>query len=99
MPPKRKPFDAATKQGTGRQYLLDTFAHASGDDLLNQGRATFTEQGPNETFRSSSWAGVTNENPKIMMYILQLFYCKAGKSLRRLVLLAMKKYFNVRLDG
>ena len=31
--------------------------------------------------------------------ILQYFYCKAGKSVRRLVLLAMKKYFNVRLDG
>ena len=33
------------------------------------------------------------------MYILQYFYCKAGISVRRLVLLAMKKYFNVPLDG
>ena len=45
--------------------------------------------------------GVTNENPKMRMYIiiLQYFYCNAGKSVRRLVLLAMKKYLNVRLDG
>ena len=37
-------------------------------------------------------------NTKMRMYIilLQYFYCKA---VRRLVLLAMKKYFNVRLDG
>ena len=33
------------------------------------------------------------------MYILQSLYFKAGKSVRRLVRLAMKKYFNVRLDG
>ena len=33
------------------------------------GRATFSERGPDETFRSSSWAGVTNENPKMGMYI------------------------------
>ena len=30
---------------------------------------------------------------------LQYLYCKAGISVRRLVLLAMKKYFNVLLDG
>ena len=64
-----------------------------------QGRATFSERGPDETFRSSSWAGVTNENPKMRTYILQCFYCETGKSVRRLVLLAMKKYFNVRLVG
>ena len=39
------------------------------------------------------------ETPKMRLYILQYFYCKAGKSMRRLVLLAMEKYFNVRLDG
>ena len=44
---------------------------------------------------------VTNENTKMRMsaYILQYFYCKAGKSMRRLVLLAMKEYVNVRPDG
>ena len=30
---------------------------------LNQSRATFSERGPDETFQSSSRAGVTNENP------------------------------------
>ena len=35
MAPKRKPFGAATKQGTGRQYLMDNFSDASGDNLLN----------------------------------------------------------------
>ena len=46
-------------------------------------------------------ARVTNENTKMRMhaYILQNFYYKAGKSMRRLVLLAMKEYVNVRLDG
>ena len=34
-----------------------------------QGRATFSERGPDEIFRSSSWAGVTKENPKMGMYI------------------------------
>ena len=69
--------------------------------ILDQGRATFSERGSDETFRSSSWAGVSNENPKMRMYIpyYNTFICKAGKSVRRLVVLAMKKYFNVRLDG
>ena len=67
--------------------------------VLMQWRATFSEWGPDETFRSSSWAGVTSENTKMRMYILQYFYCKAGKSVIRLVLLAMKKYVNIRLDG
>ena len=94
--------------------------------LVDQGRATFSEQGPgpapaagpDETFRSSSWAGVTNENPKRPIYYNTSssssdccagqrstphshtsFYCKAAKSMRRLVLLAMKKSVNVRLDG
>ena len=62
--------------------------------LYIQDQATFSELGPDETFRSSSGAGVTNENPNMRMYILQYFYCKAGKSVRRLVLLAMKKYFS-----
>ena len=46
-------------------------------------------------------ARVTNENTKMRMYAytLQNFYYKAGKSMRRLVLLAMKEYVNVRLDG
>ena len=35
MTPKRKRFDAATKQGTGRQYLMDNLSDASGDNLLN----------------------------------------------------------------
>ena len=43
---------------------------------LHQGRATFSERGPDETFRSSSWAGVTNENHKMRMLY---FCCKAGK--------------------
>ena len=34
-----------------------------------QGRATFSERGSDETFRSSSWAGVSNKNPKMRMYI------------------------------
>ena len=37
---------------------------------LRQGRATFSERGPDETFQSSSWAGVSNENPKMRMYII-----------------------------
>ena len=36
---------------------------------LEQVRATISERGPDETFRSSSWAGVTNENTKMRMYI------------------------------
>ena len=40
------------------------------------------------------------KTPKLVCrYILQYFYCKAGKSVSILVLLAMKKYVNVRLDG
>ena len=63
------------------------------------GAATFSERGPDETFRSSSRAGLTNENTNMRMYIVQYLYCKAGKSVRRLVLLATNKYVNVRLDG
>ena len=33
-------------------------------DVIEQSRATFSERGPDETFQSSSRAGVTNENPK-----------------------------------
>ena len=37
---------------------------------VDQGRATSSERGPDETFRSSSWAGVINENPYMrMLYI------------------------------
>ena len=37
---------------------------------IHQGRATSSEREPDETFRSGSWAGVTNENPKMrMLYI------------------------------
>ena len=39
------------------------------EEGLEQGRATFSERGSDETFRSSSWAGVTNENPKMRIYI------------------------------
>ena len=67
--------------------------------LLRQSRATFSERGPDETFQSSSRAGVTNENPKWGCIILQYLYCKSGKSVRWLVLLAMEKDINVRLDG
>ena len=35
-----------------------------------QGQATFSERGPDETFRSSSWARVTNENTTMILYIL-----------------------------
>ena len=63
---------------------------------VEQERATFSERGPDETFRRNSWAGVTNENPNMRMYILVL---QSRQSVRRLVLLAMKNYFNVRLDG
>ena len=35
---------------------------------LQQGRATFSERGPDETFRSSSWVGVANGNNKMRMY-------------------------------
>ena len=41
-------------------------------DGHHEGRATFSERGPDETFRSSSWAGVTNENPKMKMYIITI---------------------------
>ena len=34
-PKKRKCLDAATKQGTGRQYFMDNLSDASGDNLLN----------------------------------------------------------------
>ena len=37
---------------------------------------------------------MTNENPNMRMYILQHFFCKAGKSVRRLLLPAMKKIVN-----
>ena len=60
-----------------------------------RGRETFSERGPDETFWSSSWAGLTNENPKMRMYI----YSKAGRSMRRLVMRVMNKYLNIRLDG
>ena len=40
-----------------------------------------------------------HHNDDVSIRPLQYFYCKAGKSVRRLVLLAMKKYVNVRLDG
>ena len=38
-----------------------------------------------------------HHNDDVYIRPLQYFYCKAGKSVRRLVLLAMKKYVNVRL--
>ena len=61
---------------------------------------TFSELGPDETFRGSSRAGVTNENPKMRMHNYNTFIAKqANQVLRRLVLLAMNKYDNVRLDG
>ena len=37
-------------------------------NLDSQGWATFSERGPGETFRSRSWAGVINENPKMRIY-------------------------------
>ena len=40
-----------------------------------------------------------HHNDFVYIRPLQYFYCKAGKSVRRLVLLAMEKYVNVRLDG
>ena len=40
-------------------------------DVLNQGRATFSEWRPDETFQTSSWAGVTNENTKMRMLLLR----------------------------
>ena len=68
-------------------------------DQLCQSRATFSERGPDETFHSSSRAGVTNKNPKLGCILLQYLYCKSGKSVRWLVLLAMEEDINVRLDG
>ena len=44
-------------------------------------------RGPEWQTKTPKWGCIT------------LFYCKAGTSVRRLVLLAMKKYVNVRLDG
>ena len=35
-----------------------------------------------------------HKNEYVYYITIQYFYCKAGKSVRRLVLLAMKKYFN-----
>ena len=45
-----------------------------GVEVLGQGRATFSERRPDETFRSSSWAGMTNETPKMMMYNTSSLY-------------------------
>ena len=36
-------------------------------DAVYQGRATFSERGPDDTFRSRSWAGVTNEITKMRL--------------------------------
>ena len=69
---------------------------------LPQRRATFSERGPDETSgaaRGSEWQTKTPNWGCNPMYILQYFYCKAGISVRRLVLRVMKKYFNVQLDG
>ena len=45
--------------------LITVIVLAYGDELKFQVRATFSERGLNETFQSSSWAGVTNEkSPK-----------------------------------
>ena len=69
---------------------------------LGQRRATFSERGPDETSgaaRGPEWQTKTPKWGCNPMYILQYFYYKAGRSVRRLVLLAMEKYFNVRLDG
>ena len=48
---------------------------------------------------SGAARGQDKRKTKMRIYILQYFYCKVGKSGRRLVLLAMKKYLNVRLYG
>ena len=46
---------------------------------VEQGRTTFSEQGPDETFGSRLRAGVTNKIPKVTIYIytqyiIQEFY-------------------------
>ncbi len=46
--------------GFRSKYSTTDHIHA-----INQGRATLSERGPDETFQSSSWAGVTNETPKM----------------------------------
>ena len=45
---------------TGTANMVDLLA----ENDLTQSRATFSERGPDETFQSSSRAGVTNENQK-----------------------------------
>ena len=95
--------DFASPFGSIIYILIRHFNHCHVLDLshrippLDQGWATFSERGAGETFRISSWAGVTNENTEMRMYIY--FYCKAGKSMRRLVLLAMKMYVAFKLDN
>ena len=55
-PKKRKRFDAATKQGTGRQYLMDNFSDASVGHVLY----IYYE---NESSLAKTGAVVTNLKP------------------------------------
>ena len=55
------------------RVVLSVFQHVDSQlwqlNTLQKGRANFSERGTDETFRSSSSAGVPNENPKMRMYI------------------------------
>ena len=65
---------------------------------VRQGREPFQSEGHMRLSGAASgpeWHTKTPTNEDLLQY----FYCKAGKSVRWLVLLAMKKYVNVRLDG
>ena len=56
---EEEPLATTTKRTTtGKCTGTDVVQH------LHQSRATFSERGPDETFQSSSRAGVTTENPK-----------------------------------
>ena len=49
-------------------YSKDYTKYEKDMKILQQGQAIFSEQGPDETFGSSPYAGVTNEIPKVTMY-------------------------------
>ena len=63
-----RPISGLTKCRTKEIYRVSGVVTPR-NITVAQERATFSERGPDETFRSSSWAGVTNENPKMRMYM------------------------------
>ena len=79
--------EAASANQEAAEEFVQEFSNC-----IKQGQAIFLERGPDKTFGSSLWARVTNVNPKMTIY--KNFIEKKYKSMRWLVLLAMKKCFN-----